>query len=566
MSQPAAVGPRLSVMMFLQFFIWGSWYVTAPLYLGKLGFDGDDFGWTYSVGPIAGIISPFFVGMIADRFFSSERILGLLHLLGAGAMFAALTAMGSATATPTLINGLFFVHMLCYFPTLALTNSLALHNMTDAEKQFPLIRVFGTIGWIIAGFSLDWLGWTSAREMFYLTIGAGVVLGIYSFTLPHTPPPSAGKEVSVRELIGMDAFVLLKRKSYAVFMASSFLICIPLAFYYQLAAKSLEQTGVSDVATKMTYGQISEIFFMIAMPLFFKRLGVKWMLVVGMAAWVLRYGLFGVASPQPDPIIWMMIIGVLLHGICYDFFFVTGQIYTDKTAPSEIRGQAQGMLVLFTLGIGMFIGAQAAGVVEGLASPKEAVALNDRVKELDKKIKTERNELNTYLAEKDEEFRGQYEEWQTEIGKIQKVRKTTSDMIKKMKEYGVKEDAEFNFGNPLWTELVTKTNEELPPVERLRVIESIRSKEASDALATALEKQLLISDMVAEQGEKTGERLKLLEWDKIWFIPCIGAALVMVVFLLLFKDDTKTSEATKDDGTDPENVPEDPKERHGGES
>ena len=358
MPQPAAVGPRLSVMMFLQFFIWGSWYVTAPLYLGKLGFGGEEFFWTYSVGPIAGIISPFFLGMVADRFFASERVLGVMHLLGAAAMYGALTVMGGEEPTPRMINGLFFAHMLCYYPTLALTNTLALHNMTDAEKQFPLIRVFGTIGWIVAGFMLDQLGWTSTREMFYLTIGSSVLLGLYSFTLPHTPPPSAGKAVSTRELLGVDAFVLFKNRSFLIFMVSSFLICIPLAFYYQLAARSLQQAGAENVATTMSFGQVSEIFFMLAMPLFFKRLGVKWMLVVGMAAWVIRYGLFAVAAPQPDPIMWMMILGIVLHGICYDFFFVTGQIYTDKTAPPAIRGQAQGMLVLFTLGIGMFIGAE----------------------------------------------------------------------------------------------------------------------------------------------------------------------------------------------------------------
>lgn len=540
MPNAVAVGPRLSVMMFLQFFIWGSWYVAAPAYLAKLGFDGNDFGWTYSVGPIAGIISPFFVGMIADRFFSSERILGVMHLLGAGAMFAALTAMGNEAPSPVLINGLFFAHMLCYFPTLALTNTLAMHNMTDSEKQFPLIRVFGTIGWIAAGYSVDWMGWGSAREMFYLTIGASVLLGLYSFTLPHTPPPSAGKKITARELLGVDAFILLKKPSFLIFMISSFLICIPLAFYYQLALRSLQQTGVADAATKMTYGQTSEILFMVLMPFFFKKLGVKWMLLVGMAAWVLRYGLFAVAAPQPDPIIWMMIIGIVLHGICYDFFFVTGQIYTDKTAPSEIRGQAQGMLVLFTLGIGMFIGAQAAGFVEEqLASPEEAKALNKEVKDLDSQIKTKRTELNALLAEQGEESRKTFEEWQTDIAKVQGLRKTAQDTVEEIKKLGVEEGGEFQFGNTAWTELIAKKDADLPPAERLKLVETILEKDAPESLEKPLEIQFQIDEMAAEQSTKTEKRLKLLDWQTIWLIPCAMAGVVMVLFFALFRDDAK---------------------------
>ncbi|MEZ5393148.1 MAG: MFS transporter [Bryobacterales bacterium] len=257
---------------------------------------------------------------------------------------------------------IFFAHTLCYFPTLALTNSIAMHNIQDSEKEFPLIRVFGTIGWIIAGVTLTWLGWDDKISMFYLTGASGVFLGIYCFTLPHTPPPAKGQKASVGELLGADALVLFKNRSFTVFVLSSFLICIPLAFYYQMAAKSLQQTGVADVAFTMSFGQMSEIFFMLAMPLFFKRLGVKWMLAVGMLAWVVRYGLF--AAGAPNSIAWMMIAGILLHGICYDFFFVTGQIYTDQVAHKGIRSQAQGLLAMLTLGLGMLIGAQAAGVIE----------------------------------------------------------------------------------------------------------------------------------------------------------------------------------------------------------
>ena len=381
----SSVGIRLGLMMFLQFFVWGAWYVTAPLYLGTIGFDGTDFGLTYSVGPIAGILSPFFVGMIADRFFPTERVLGILHILGGILMFAATTLMNPENpATPTVINGVFFAHMLCYFPTLALTNSLAMHHVTDSEKEFPMIRVFGTIGWIVAGVLVGWLAWSNRIEMFHLTGASAILLGLYCFSLPHTPPPLAGQSVSVRQLLGADAFVLLKERSFLIFMMSSFLICIPLAFYYQLAAKAVQQSGIENVAAVMTMGQGSELLFMILMPLFFKRLGVKWMLLVGMFAWVARYGLFAVGAP--DSVRWMMIAGIVLHGICYDFFFVTGQIYTDRIAPPGIRAQAQGMLVLFTLGLGMLIGAQVAGVVEERNTPAESVALSAEVQQLGGRI------------------------------------------------------------------------------------------------------------------------------------------------------------------------------------
>jgi nucleoside transporter len=356
------VGPRLSVMMFLQFFVWGAWYVTAPRFLETIGFQGTDIGWTYSVGPIAGLISPFVVGMIADRFFATERVLALMHLVGGAAMFASTVLMKGANPSPAAINLVFFGHMLCYFPTLALTNSLAMHTMTDPEKQFPLIRVFGTIGWIVAGLLLGWLSWGDSINMFYLAGGAALLLGVYSFTLPHTPPPQAGKRVSARELLGIDALVLLKKPSYLTFIVSSFLICIPLAFYYQMAERFVAQSGIENPPAKMTFGQMSEIFFMLVMPLFFARLGVKWMLFVGMLAWVVRYALFALGAPQG--VQWMILTGIILHGICYDFFFVTGQIYTDKVAPSAIRSQAQGLLVLFTLGLGMLIGAQIAGRIE----------------------------------------------------------------------------------------------------------------------------------------------------------------------------------------------------------
>ncbi|MDE0104448.1 MAG: MFS transporter [Bryobacterales bacterium] len=378
-------GPRLSAMMFFQFFVWGAWYVGAPLYLVKIGFSGSDLGWTYAVGPLACILSPFFVGMIADRFFATERMLCALHVLGAGFMFLAAELMDpAAPASPSTINWIFLGHTLCYFPTLALTNSLALHHVTDSQKQFPLIRVFGTIGWIVAGVTLARIGWGDQLEMFRLTGAAGVLMGLYCLTLPHTPPPSKGKRTTLRELAGADALELLRKPSFAIFMLSTFLICIPLAFYFQLGAKAVQLAGISDVTQAMSYGQVSEILFMVLMPLFFRRLGVKWMLAIGMLAWVLRYVLFALGTE--DAVIWMMYSGIILHGICYDFLFVTGQIYTDMAARPQIRAQAQGMLVLFTLGFGMLLGARVAGMWEEANTPQEVQVLSAEVQQMGSQI------------------------------------------------------------------------------------------------------------------------------------------------------------------------------------
>jgi nucleoside transporter len=373
---------KLSIMMFLQFFIWGAWYVTAPNYLGTIGFTADDFSWTYSVGPIAGILSPFFVGMIADRFFPAQRVLGVLHLFGGVIMFLAAGIMKPETS-PTMINWFFFGHMLCYYPTLALTNTIAMKNVENSEKQFPLIRVFGTIGWIVAGLSLSFFLWDKKVEMFYLAGGAALLLGLISFALPSTPPTATGK-AGIKDVLGLDALVMLKDRSYLVFLLSSMLICIPLAFYYQITSRVVEMTEL-PIGQTMSYGQMSEIFFMLVMPFFFARLGVKWMLAVGMLAWVGRYLLFAIGAP--DQVVWMIVAGVVLHGICYDFFFVTGQIYTDKKAPAGIRAQAQGLLVLFTLGIGMLVGAQVAGKVEAANSPAEVAKYGDLVTETEAELK-----------------------------------------------------------------------------------------------------------------------------------------------------------------------------------
>ncbi|MDW8208117.1 MAG: nucleoside permease [Chloroherpetonaceae bacterium] len=359
LSHGSAVGARLSVMMFLQFFVWGGWFVTVGNYMDSNGMK-DAIAWAYSVGPIAAIVSPFFLGMIADRFFATERVLAVMHLLG-GALLLLAPAV-AAGGSPVAFVGLLLLHTLCYMPTLGLTNTLAFHNVTHPEKQFPLIRVFGTIGWIVANIVVSKMlhADTSALQ-FYVAGGAGILLGLYSFTLPHTPPPAAGQKSTVHDILGLDALALMRQTAFAVFLISSFLICIPLAFYYSWAPVFVKNMGFADPAFNMSFGQMSEIFFMLVMPAFFARLGVKYMLLVGMGAWVARYGLFAAAADSN--ITWMILAGIILHGICYDFFFVTGQIYVDRKASAKIRGQAQGLLVLVTQGLGMLIGAQVAGRV-----------------------------------------------------------------------------------------------------------------------------------------------------------------------------------------------------------
>jgi nucleoside transporter len=358
-----SMNARLSTMMFLQFFIWGAWYTTIAVYMTTQGMETLTH-WPYTVNPMAAIIAPFFLGLIADRYFATERVLGVLHLLGG----VVLLAVPQAAGAPALFIMLLLLYNLFYMPTLGLSNSLAFHNISSQEKQFPLIRVFGTIGWIVAGLFISFvlgrfvtiLPEQTALPL-YTAAAASIVLGFYSFTLPHTPPPAAGQPVSLRSIIGVDALRQLGSRPFYVFIVSSLLISIPLAAYYNFTQIFLGVAGVENIAATQTLGQMSEVAFMLLMPIFFVRLGVKWMLLVGMGAWVLRYILFALAAPAA--VFWMIVVGILLHGICYDFFFVTGQIYVDKKSTPGIRGQAQGLLVFVTYGVGMLIGAQIAGNV-----------------------------------------------------------------------------------------------------------------------------------------------------------------------------------------------------------
>src|SRR5881398_315683 len=350
-------------MMFLQFFIWGAWYTTIAVYMTHHGMEKLTH-WPYTVNPIAAIVAPFFLGLVADRYFATEKVLGVLHLLGGVVMFAVPRAAGA----PVVFILLLLFYNLCYMPTLGLANSLAFHHIQSQEKQFPLIRVFGTAGWIVAGLLISYvlgplLGVVAERTALpvYSAATASVLLGLFSFVLPHTPPPGAGQRVSLRSILGLDALAQLGDRAFYVFIAASLLLCIPLAAYYNFTQIFLGDAGVTKIAATQTWGQISETGFMLLMPLFFARLGVKKMLLVGMGAWVLRYALFALAAPAA--VFPLIFIGIVLHGVCYDFFFVTGQIYVDKKSTPAVRGQAQGFLVLVTYGVGMLIGAWVSGQV-----------------------------------------------------------------------------------------------------------------------------------------------------------------------------------------------------------
>ncbi|MCH7989253.1 MAG: nucleoside permease [Planctomycetes bacterium] len=478
------VGTRLSIMMFLQFFVWGAWYVTVGNYMTKIGI-ADSIGWVYTVGPIAAIISPFFLGMIADRFFATERVLGVMHILGGIALVLSpqlaelsveqwaevsrgLIAQGidpAEQAKQYFINpahypfiGILLLHMLCFMPTLGLTNTLAFHNIKDQEKQFPIIRVFGTIGWIVANIVVSKV-FASDETALPLQIGGGaaILLGVYCFSLPHTPPPSAGQKASFRNILGVDSFALLKDRSFSIFMVSSLLICIPLAAYYAFAQVFVNQAGFHNPAYSMSFGQMSEIFFMLIMPFFFRRLGVKWMLFIGMLAWVVRYGLFALGAS--DGVMWMILTGIVLHGICYDFFFVTGQIYVDKKAPIAIRGQAQGLLVLVTQGIGLGLGAQ---IVQRIIN-------NYKVSNLD--------DLSTQAGL----LRDQYD-----------------GLMKQAEESPGQADTLIAQANDVW-------------------------------------------------GQASSLLLQTHDWQSIWMICAIAAGAVMILFALLYKDDPKTAEAVTEE-------------------
>jgi len=342
---------RLSIMMFLQFFAWGAWFVTLGLTLDNHGLSAFK-GAAFESAPIAAIISPLFLGLIADRLFASEKVMGVLMLLGGAIMCGIAVVASQGAESGGLLVWLMIAYMLCFMPTLGLGNTITFTHLP--QDKFPKTRVWGTIGWIAAGLLVGLVGWSDSLNIFWLGAAASFALGAYSFTLPHTPPPAKGTPVDLGALLMRDAFKLLKNPAFAIFAICSTLICVPLAYYYGQTASFLGVAGVKSVAAAMSLGQMSEIVFMLLIPFFFRKLGVKVMLLIGMGAWVLRYALFAMGAP--DQVTWMLLFGILLHGICYDFFFVTGFIYTDKKAPLEVRGQAQSLLVFLTQGVGMLFG------------------------------------------------------------------------------------------------------------------------------------------------------------------------------------------------------------------
>jgi len=347
---------QLSTMMFLEFFIWGAWYVTLSTYLFKIGFDGISIGAAYSTVNWGAIIAPFFVGMIADRFFSAEKVMGVIHFTGGIILWIL-----SGILTPVAFFWTLLLYALCYMPTLALANAICFNQMDEPGKEFPSVRVLGTIGWIVAGLIIGFMKIEDTNIPLKIAAGVSIIMGIYSFFLPKTPPKSTGQKITVSDVLGLDALRLLKDRSFAIFIMSSLLISIPLAFYYAFTNGFLNEMGMENAAGKMTMGQMSEIIFMLLMPLFFVRLGVKKMLLIGMIAWALRYVLF--AYGNNEELVSMYYVGILLHGICYDFFFVTGQIYVDQSAPKKIQASAQGLITLITYGIGMLIGSWIAGFI-----------------------------------------------------------------------------------------------------------------------------------------------------------------------------------------------------------
>jgi nucleoside transporter len=346
---------RLSLMMFLNYVIWGAWYVTISTYLtATLKFSGVEAGAVFGTSALACMISPFFVGLIADRFFAPERVLCALHLIGAGLLYL----VTKATTFPE-VYAIMFAYCLFYFPTISLTNSLALQQIKNPGRDFPLIRVFGTLGWIFIGVIVGKMGIEDKATQFLLAGGASVAMAVFSLFLPHTPPAAKGQPVNVRAILGLDALVMMKERSFLVFIVASVLACIPLTFYFSFTNTYLNEVHVQNAAGKMTLGQASEVIMMLVMPFVLRRITVKGILIMGLLAWSVRYALL--AYGNADTGMWMFYLAIILHGVCYDFFFMTGQLYTDQEAPQHLRSAAQGLITFMTYGVGMFIGSYISG-------------------------------------------------------------------------------------------------------------------------------------------------------------------------------------------------------------
>lgn len=345
---------QLMMMMFLEFFIWGVWFVPLGNYLTTIGFQGEEVGAVFSTLAWGSIIAAFFVSLIADRYFSAQKLNGVLHLAGGVLIFIA-----SRITDPVLFFWIMLAFMVCYMPTVALASTIALHHVSDAGRQFPRIRVLGTIGWIISGLAASAFNIENTNIPMMMAAVACIILGFFSFTIPDTPPQHREGKISLASVLGFDALKMMKEKSFAILIISTLLISIPFAMYFQYTNMSMNEAGIDNVAGIMSIGQMSEVLFMILMPLIFVRLGVKRMLLMGMLAWVVRYVLF--AFGNNAELVWFFYIGIFLHGVCYDFFYVTVQIYVDKKAPATLRASFQGLITFLTYGLGWLIGTNLSG-------------------------------------------------------------------------------------------------------------------------------------------------------------------------------------------------------------
>jgi nucleoside transporter len=361
---------RLGTMMFIQYIIWGSWYVTLTNYLtSTLGFTGTQAGAVFGTTALASLAAPFFVGLVADRFFATERVMATLYALG-----AVLLVLVSQVTSFAAVYTLMLAFCLTYFPTIALTNAMTMRQVADPGRDFPLIRVVGTIGWVVINALVGFLRVEATTTPFLLGAAACVVMCVFSLVaLPHTPPPARGQKVTVRSVLGLDALAMMKDRSYLVFVIASFLACIPLTFYYSFTNLFLNEAGVQNAAGKMSLGQVSEIAMMVAMPLVFRLFSVRGILLMGLGSWALRYLLL--AYGDPGARVWMFYLAIILHGVCFDFFFVTGQLYTDQEAPSHLRSTAQGFITVVTYGFGMLVGSFLSGYALDYFSSGDAGAI-----------------------------------------------------------------------------------------------------------------------------------------------------------------------------------------------
>ena len=356
---------RLALMVFLHYFVWGAWYVTMGTYMNEhLKFTGEQIGLAYGTTAIGAMVSPFLAGVIADRFFATQRLLAVLHLIGAGLLY-----LVSTTTTFSLFYPALIAYTISYMAGHGLTNSLTLHHAKNPERWFPLVMMMGSVGWISAGLTVSWLQFEKTAGMFQLASTAALVMGLYSLTLPHTPPKGAGGTVSLRTVLGLDALTLMRDRSFAVFIICSFLVCVPLSFYFAWMNAFMNELEIKNAAAIMTIGQVSDVVFLLLLPLLLPILRVKGILIVGMIAWALRFGLFSAFDSQRDAL-WMLYLGIAVHGMCYDFIFVMGRMYVDSRAGEHIRGAAQGLHAFVTLGAGMFIGSWLSGVVGQIYTSK----------------------------------------------------------------------------------------------------------------------------------------------------------------------------------------------------